>query len=87
MRFCVKHGALAGLPGLVGAAVVLRHAFLNAPVLRGALVGAACGLVGAISIHSHCPVVSASHVLVAHGLPIVVFGALGAIFGAFRGRV
>ncbi len=87
VRFCLSFGALAGLPALLCAAVVLRRTFLNAPVLRGAFVGAVCGLAGAISIHSHCPVVSASHVLLAHGLPILIFGGLGAIFGASRGRV
>lgn len=87
VRFCITFGSLAGLPALVGAGLVLRRAFLNAPVLRGALVGAVCGLAGSVSIHAHCPVVSSSHILLAHGLPILVFGALGAIFGAFRGRV
>jgi hypothetical protein len=87
VRFCLSFGALAGLPALAGAGIVLRRAFLNAPVLRGTLVGAVCGLAGSVSIHAHCPVVTSSHVLLAHGLPIVVFGALGAIFGAFRGRV
>lgn len=87
VRFCISFGSLAGLPALLCAGIVLRRAFLNAPILRGAFVGAVCGLAGAISIHSHCPVVSSSHILLAHGLPIVVFGALGAVFGAFRGRV
>lgn len=87
VRFCLSFGALAGLPALIGAAIVLRRSFLNAPALRGAFVGAAIGLAGAISIHAHCPVVSASHVILAHGLPILVFGAFGALFGALRGRV
>lgn len=87
VRFCLTFATLAGLPALAGAALVLRRTFLNAPVLRGALVGAVCGLGGTISAHAHCPAVSPSHVIVAHGLPIAVFGALGAIFGAFRGRI
>lgn len=87
VRFCVTFGALAGLPALIGAAIVLRRSFLNAPALRAAFVGALCGLAGSISIHAHCPVASVSHVLVAHGLPVVVFGAAGALLGALRGRV
>ncbi len=84
---CLSFAMLLALPPLVGAALVLRSAFVNAPVLRGALVGAVCGLAGSIGIHSHCPVVTASHVLVAHGLPLLLCAALGALFGLRRGRV
>lgn len=84
---CLSFAMLLALPPLVGAALVLRSAFVNAPALRGALVGAVCGLAGSIGIHSHCPVVTASHVLLAHGLPLVLFAALGALFGMRRGRV
>lgn len=84
---CLSFAMLLALPPLVGAALVLRRAFVNAPALRGALVGAVCGLAGSIGIHSHCPVVTVSHVLVAHGLPLVLFAGLGALFGLRRGRV
>lgn len=87
LSWCVPMVLVAGVPSVLGATFVLRHALLNAPGLRGALIGAACGLAGAISIHAHCPIVTASHVVVGHGLPVVVFAIVGAIFGATWGRV
>ncbi len=87
VRGCLSLAFLIAAPSLLGATLVLRRAFLNAPALRGAVVGAVCGMAGAAGIHTHCPVVTSSHVLVAHGAPILVFAALGAIFGARRGRV
>ncbi|MBK8258956.1 MAG: DUF1109 family protein [Polyangiaceae bacterium] len=87
LSWCVPMVLVAGVPSVLGATFVLRHALLNAPGLRGALIGAACGLAGAISIHAHCPIVTASHVVVGHGLPVVVFAVVGAIFGAVWGRV
>jgi len=87
VRGCLSVTFLLALPPLVVAALVLRGSFLNAPALRGGVVGAVCGLAGAAAIHTHCAVVTSSHVLLAHGLPIVVFAAVGAIFGLLRGRV
>jgi hypothetical protein len=87
VRGCASFALLIGLPSLLCATFVLKRSFLNAPALRGAVVGAVCGMAGAVGIHTHCPVVTTSHVLLAHGLPIVVFAALGALFGARRGRV
>ncbi len=84
---CLSFAVVLALPALVGAALVLRSSFLNAPVLRGAMVGAVCGLAGTAGIHAHCPVVTPSHVLLAHGPPILLFAALGAVIGMRRGRV
>lgn len=84
---CLSFALLLALAPLTGAVVVLRSAFINAPILRGALVGAVCGLAGSVGIHAHCPVVTASHVLLAHGLPVAVLAALGALLGVRRGRV
>ncbi|MEZ4301907.1 MAG: NrsF family protein [Polyangiaceae bacterium] len=86
VKWCMSRSLVTALPSMIGALVVLRGAFLNAPVLRGAVVGAVCGLAGTVAIHSHCPVVTPSHIVFAHGLPIVVFGALGALSARFRGR-
>lgn len=87
VRGCASFAFLIALPSLLGAMLVLKRSFLNAPALRGAVVGAVCGMAGAIGIHTHCPVVTSSHVVLAHGLPIFVFAGLGALFGARRGRV
>lgn len=77
--------AMAAAP-LAGSAIVLRGAFVSAQGLRGALVGGACGLAGAIGIHAHCPLVTSSHVLIAHGSPVLLLAALGAWIGLRRGR-
>ena len=44
------------------AALIFRRSFLSFPAWRGAVVGAACGFGGAIGIHAHCSVETASHV-------------------------
>ena len=84
---CLSFALVLAVPPLVGAIVVLHRAFLNAPALRGAIVGAVCGLAGSVGIHSHCPVVTTGHVLLAHGLPVLVLGVAGVFFGIRRGRV
>ncbi len=73
-------------PPAVIAGVVFRRGFLNAPGLRGALLGAVCGLSGAAGIHSHCAVVTFSHVLVAHGASIIACGVIGALLGSRFGE-
>ncbi|MFO0593160.1 MAG: NrsF family protein [Polyangiaceae bacterium] len=83
---CLSFALAMAVAPLAGAAVVLRGAFVSAAGLRGALVGAACGLAGAIGIHAHCPLVTSSHVLIAHGSPVLLLAALGAWIGLRRGR-
>ena len=77
--------AMAAAP-LAGSALTLRGAFVSAPALRGALVGAACGVAGTLGIHAHCPIVTSSHVLVSHAAPVLVLAAAGALVGVWRGR-
>lgn len=84
---CLSLALVLAVPPLAFAIFVLHRAFLNAPALRGAVVGAVCGLAGSVGIHSHCPVVTTGHVLLAHGLPVLVLGVAGALFGIRRGRV
>ena len=84
---CLSCAHLLAAGPLVVAAVMLRRSFLSFPAWRGAVVGAACGFGGAIGIHAHCSVETASHVLLAHGLVIVVSAALGAVLGARQGRL
>ena len=84
---CLSCAHLLAAGPLVVAALLFRRSFLSFPAWRGAVVGAACGFGGAIGIHAHCSVETASHVLVAHGLVIVVSAALGAVLGARQGRL
>lgn len=84
---CLSCAHLLAAGPLVVAALLFRRSFLSFPAWRGAVVGAACGFGGAIGIHAHCAVETASHVLLAHGLVIAVSAALGAILGARQGRL
>ncbi len=84
---CLSWAHLLAIGPLLVAAIIFRGSFLSFPAWRGAVVGAACGLGGAIGIHAHCVVETASHVLVAHGLVIAVAALLGAALGARQGRL
>jgi hypothetical protein len=84
---CLSWANLLAVGPLVVAALILRRSFLSFPAWRGAVVGAACGLGGAIGIHAHCAVETASHVLVAHGSAILIAALLGAALGARQGRL
>jgi hypothetical protein len=84
---CLSWAHLLAVGPLLVAALIFRRSFLSFPAWRGAVVGAACGLGGAIGIHAHCVVETASHVLVAHGLVIAVSAFLGAALGARQGRL
>jgi hypothetical protein len=83
---CLTHAFKAALLPLAVAALVLQRSFLSTPIHRGAAVGAVCGLAGAIGIHAHCPYLAMSHVLLAHGPPILACALVGALLGAWRGR-
>ncbi len=84
---CFAITSLASAGPMLFACLVLRRTFLTAPVLRGAAVGLVAGMIGAIVAFSHCPIEAASHLLLPHGLPIVLCSAAGALFGARWGRV
>ncbi|MEZ4312895.1 MAG: NrsF family protein [Polyangiaceae bacterium] len=86
VKGCATVATVFALPPAVLAALVLRRGFVNAPALRGAVVGAVCGLSGAVGVHSHCVVVTASHVLVAHGLTVLAGALVGALLGRRFGR-
>lgn len=77
--------AWAALPLLL-AALSLRSAFAAGLHFRSALVGAAAGLFAGATMNLHCPNVSSLHVLLGHGLPVVLAAAAGALFLAFRAR-
>lgn len=79
--------AMAGVPLLV-AFLLFRRSFVTAAALRLSLFGGLAGFLGTLGCHAHCPTAHAlSHVVVGHGASILVGAALGAVFGAMRGRV
>lgn len=83
---CMVWSSIAVAGPLLVAALLLRRSFLSAPVWRGAAVGAVCGLTASVLIHAHCPAPGLSHVLMAHGFPVVTGALLGALLGALGGR-
>lgn len=83
---CAAKAILFAIPPGCLAAVVLRRGLLNAPALRGALVGAVCGLAGAVGVHLRCDAAGFSHVLIGHGLSIAAGALAGALLGARFGR-
>jgi hypothetical protein len=71
---------------LLCAAITLRGAFAAGARWRSALVGAAIGLFAGATMNLHCPNVAPAHLLVGHGLAVVVAAALGAVLLALRAR-
>lgn len=83
---CVKWAGIAGIGPIVAAILLFRRSFISAPVWRGAAAGAAVGLSAGLTVHSVCPHTDPTHVLVTHGLPILIGALLGAGLGALGGR-
>jgi hypothetical protein len=83
LRGCFSIGLLLATP-LVGiAAWAFRRAFPASAVWRGAAFGAASGLAAASVLTLHCGMTAGGHVLLAHGLPVVL-AVVGA--GLLAGR-
>jgi hypothetical protein len=64
---------------LVLGALTLRRAFVSGAGWRAALVGASCGLLAGGTINLHCPNADTVHVIVGHGIPMLVTTLVGAI--------
>lgn len=71
---------------LLCAAITLRGAFAAGARSRSALVGAGIGLFAGATMNLHCPNVAPVHVLLGHGLAVVVAAALGALVLVLRAR-
>jgi hypothetical protein len=70
--------AWAAAPLLL-AALTLRRAFPTGAGWRSGLVGAALGLFSGAAINLHCPNVNQGHMLLGHGIPIVVAALVGGL--------
>jgi hypothetical protein len=62
---------------LLLAGMALRRGFPTSTRWRGALVGGALGLACGAAINLHCPNPNAAHLVVGHGIPIVVAALVG----------
>ncbi|HET7539418.1 MAG TPA: NrsF family protein [Polyangiaceae bacterium] len=71
---------------LLCAALTLPGAFASGVRIKSALVGAAAGLFAGTTMNLHCPNVAPLHLLLGHGLPVVVATILGAVTLAYRTR-
>jgi hypothetical protein len=71
---------------LLFAAITLRGAFASGARWRSALVGAGIGLFAGATMNLHCPNVAPTHILLGHGLAIIVAASLGALALALRTR-
>jgi hypothetical protein len=71
---------LAGLPFAAGF-YVFRRALPGSAWLRMAIVGVACGALGALLVRLHCPRESIPHIVLGHGAALILFGALGVATG------
>ena len=84
---CMSLATGIGLGPLLVSLYLFRHAFVAAAPWRLGLLGAVCGLAGAIGCQAHCPMGHAfSHVSLAHGMPILVGALAGVAWGHWRGR-
>jgi hypothetical protein len=77
--------ACAAVPFLL-AMLTLRGAFAAAARIRSALVGAGVGLLAGATINLHCANVAPIHMLLGHGLPVIIATLLGALLLALRAR-
>jgi hypothetical protein len=71
---------------LLCAAITLRGAFAAGARWRSALVGAGIGLFAGATMNLHCPNVAPAHMLLGHGLAVVIAAALGALALVLRAR-
>jgi hypothetical protein len=71
---------------LLCAAITLRGAFAAGARWRSALVGAGIGLFAGATMNLHCPNVAPAHMLLGHGLAVIVAAVLGAVALVLRAR-
>ena len=71
---------------LLCAALTLRGAFAAGARWRSALVGAGIGLFAGATMNLHCPNVAPAHMLLGHGLAVVVAATLGALALVLRAK-
>jgi hypothetical protein len=76
---CFAMALMAALPTAWATSWTLGRAFPTAAPLRGAIVGAASGLVAFVAMVFKCPSRAQDHILVAHALPLLFAMVLGAV--------
>jgi hypothetical protein len=77
--------AWAAVP-LLFAALSLRGAFAAAAMWRSALLGAGAGLFAGATMNLHCQNVAPFHMVLGHGLPVILAALTGALLLTLRTR-
>jgi hypothetical protein len=78
---CIRAGTPIGALAAIPLWFVLRRGTVLSPRTTGLASGLFAGLVGTAALEIHCPILNASHILLAH-LGVAVIGAImGLIFG------
>lgn len=78
---CGLHGALSGGLCLIALLWPWRRTDPFSPALLGALLGALSGLAGMLSVDAGCASSEGFHVLLGHGLGVLVLGLVGMALG------
>jgi hypothetical protein len=76
---CMLTAIVVGGLTLLALTLLLRRSTPVAAPARGAAIGFASGLVGALALHVHCPIADRGHLLLGHAFPIALLGWLGAV--------
>jgi hypothetical protein len=78
---CIAVTCALTAPPMTMLTLVFRRAFVAAAAWRSAVLGVACGALGAATMTIACSHGEALHVIVAHGSMMLVGGGLGALIG------
>jgi hypothetical protein len=84
---CYGMAVLAGLPAIGAAAALSVRLLAGRPAVAGALYGLGAGLMSDAGVRLFCWVTEPSHVILAHGLAVLTFAALGAGVSAILERL
>ena len=78
---CFELTLVGAAPPLLFAAIAFRRSFPASARYRGALLGAACGLLASSVMNLHCPVLDPMHLVIGHVVPVVLVILLCALTG------
>ena len=78
---CVLGGSMMATAPILLAVFSMRHAFVTGATWRTAALGLASGLVGAVATRLYCPDDAFVHVVVGHGVPVLLAVLAAAALG------
>lgn len=75
---CIGFGGATGA-AILALAFLMRRAQVDGAAVA-ALAGVAAGLTGNLTLQLHCPIVDPTHLILAHAMLLVIFGAATAMW-------